>query len=279
MEIKTISPYPSLLRLKAATKENIIGYTHNRHPYAALSQKIRQYEKSFLVFLNDFSKSPISKESAERLCKEFKDACYSVFELVEAYKKVFYCFYSKDDKKEVKRFDSTFKSLRDEISYFVNKCKHEYREIEPVVAHGKEIQVLGFFLTEPNDGNKVRLDNRFHKGGNATSFRYYITEILMLVHSLDAVIENALQKPLPEVVDDNHASFNTKQILEITSALPNIVFPNETKKVVQHVVQGDGSVFYISPCKFNLKTLKGRVRIESLYTGDGITKEFALPNI
>lgn len=194
-----------------------------------------------------------------------------------------------DKNEHIKNFNIQTKPFKSRVGKQINKVKHNQRKItgHNFTIRGKK--VLGYsvvFLED--DGYKPCLDVHNTEGDGAFSFNYELRSILVNLYQFSRELSNCLKnlsKAHKEIIATTVNKSSYEDLLEISSRIDELYFPNELKKrqpVIKITSEGKYLLeFKMLNKKNSSKILKsyGKITQEMQYTGDGITRNFKIIDV
>jgi hypothetical protein len=176
----------------------------------------------------------------------------------------------------VKSFNSKNKFYLAHPSKILNKLKHNQRRILGFNAYVNQQIVPGLFIGM-NKGGKWQPCNDVHYrvGDNAFSFYYELRRFFVGLYVHGSSLATAIQALHPNTVLKNIAHDQNQSHLAIRIySLPLLFFPNELSRPLATVEDSLGLANITenkSPKRLPLNT---NISIETIFSGDGVTKSF-----
>ncbi|MCH7960506.1 MAG: hypothetical protein IID08_10255 [Candidatus Hydrogenedentes bacterium] len=259
----------SLSRLRSIPPENIEG----KHPDTLILfhwQRLVASANKVFDFLDRNDKS-------DDIAGSYKNFCYEAAELTEAYRRALNKI--SGDKQVNNRFNTKCKKVRDNVSYMVNKLKHEDRDIRTVYVRNdidNALLAVGFVLVKQENPECLVLDKRIHREEQrAISYLHHLCEVLCAAVLIESIMEETLSSLNIEKVDIDSPFDGLSRLNQRIAATKLLVFPGETKvenrvfPVLDSAIENSKQIYYSL----------NNVCVENSFSGDGRTKSFPLVNV
>lgn len=263
----------ALSRLRSIPSKNIEG----KHPDTLILfhwQKLVTSANKVYDFLDRNDKS-------DDIATSYKNFCYDAAELTEAYKRALSKISS--DKQVKNRFDKKCKKIRDDISYMVNKLKHEDRDIRTVYLYddGEHASIAtGFVLVKQENPECLVLDERIHKKDErAISYLHHSCQVLYAETRIDSIMDETLYKLNIEKANSADTFEGLRKLQRRIETTHLLIFPGEIGSrssvlpVLTSAIENSKRMYH----SMHSSMRKGRV--EHSFSGDGRTKTFPLVSV
>ncbi|MBI5351386.1 MAG: hypothetical protein HZB50_01980 [Chloroflexi bacterium] len=270
-----------------------------RHPLGIYNISIGKVIHCFKETLNELLSISITnaeispKIHDEKLLLQVERLLYSLMEHMDDCENILRCFYPKkiklNDQSAVSYFLTSTNNYRTHIGKVVNNLKHKQGRLRTIVFyHPNGEKHLGYFVEGINKDGSVGPNPLIHSGGS-TAFSYsrdipyHIYNLYLTSHFLCNSIDTIANASFESFSVEEKKKADIFDVLNLVQSLPLIVFPDEFEKefpLVKLVNSQDGEIILDLDLKkhpHGLTTIKSPSKIQVIFKGDGVSREFKLP--
>jgi hypothetical protein len=263
--------YPEVFNyLRLLPDEVLFHSAHKeRHPFSIYTLSLQRLTKAFKDLLDEIKqisaalldvkgnfnyrldKIPELQEELLRSLESHIDDCHIIIRVLHKPEQ-----WETWKKKHLKRFNAAIKGYRDSFARIINKIKHNYGRIRPVMMYspGKNLtayssttgikipyrnpRIVGYFLEGVHSDGCIGPDTDIHPSGNTAislnrDVRRHFANLYRIGHYLKcSVVESVydlyqLDLPQPGRVESTSYNYEIEQIAERINQLPPLFFQNE----------------------------------------------------